>query len=235
MPGYLLEDSVLAALAQFDIAEGTLDDTLLRMAELACKVIPGADLAGIILLAVGRAAAGMFTDPQAAEFDTAQRAADGPCLESFRRQLACRIDSTFSEQRWPEFTAAAVAHGITACLLVPLTACGERLGVLALYSRTGPFTDEAVLRAGNFAGPASVVLANIQAYWDARQLAERLQRAMLSRATIEQAVGILMAGSGRTPEEVFHLLVRASQRENRKLRDIAADIVDHTVARRQPR
>jgi GAF domain-containing protein len=130
---------------------------------------------------------------------------------------------------------ARCAHGITASLSVPLTACGERLGVLALYSRTGPFTVEAVLQAGNFTAPASVLLANVQAYWDVRQLTERLQRAMRSRATIEHAVGILMARGGRTAEETFQLLVRASQRENRKLRDIAADIVNHAVHRQQPR
>ena len=44
-----------------------------------------------------------------------------------------------------------------------------------------------------------------------------------------------MAGGGGTPEEAFQLLVRASQRENRKLRDLAADIVDHAVHWRQPR
>ena len=230
----LLGDSGLTALTQFVMTDGTLDDALLRLAELACKVVP-ADMAGIILLADGRPATGVFTDPQAAELGIAQGGADGPCRESFRRRQVCRIDSTYTEQRWPEFTAAAVAHGVTATLSVPLAACGERLGVLALYSRTGPFTDEAVLQAENFAAPASVLLANIQAYWDARQLAERLQRAMRSRATIEHAVGILMARGGGTAEEAFQLLVRASQRENRKLRDIAASIVDRTVHGQQPR
>lgn len=233
MPEYLPGDPWLTALAQFVITDGTLDDTLLRMAELACKVVP-ADMAGILLLAEGRPATGVFTDPQAADLDAAQYGTDGPCRESFRCQQVCRIDSTYTEQRWPEFTAAAVAHGVTASLLVPLTACGERLGALALYSRTGPFDVEAVAQAEDFAVSASIVLANVQAYWDARQLAERLQRAMRSRATIEHAVGILMAGGAGTPEEAFQLLVRASQRENRKLRDLAADIIDHAVHRQQP-
>ena len=230
----LLEGPGVTALAQFVITDGTLADTLLRMAELACKVVP-ADIAGIRLLAEGRPASAVFTDPQAAEFGAAQGGADGPCRESFRRQQACRIDSTYTEQRWPEFTAAAAAHGVTASLSVPLTACGERLGALALYSRTGPFTAEAVLQAETFAAPASILLANVQAYWDARQLAERLQQAMRTRATIEHAVGILMADGGRSAEETFQLLVRTSQRENRKLRDLAADIVNLTVQRGQPK
>lgn len=234
MTDHLLGDSWRTALAQFVITDGTLDDALLRIAELACKVVP-ADMAGIALLAEGRPATGVFTDPQASELDAAQYGADGPCRESFRCQQVYRIDSTYTDRRWPEFTAAAAAHGVTASLSVPLTACGERLGALALYSRTGPFDVEAVLQGENFAVPASIVLANVQAYWDARQLAERMQRAMRSRATIEHAVGILMARGGGTPEETFQLLVGVSQRENRKLRDLAADIVDDAVHRQQPR
>lgn len=60
-----------------------------------------------------------------------------------------------------------------------------------------------------------MVLANAQVYSDARQLNENLNQAMRSRATIDYAVGIQMAHDGRSPEEAFQLLMRASQRENR--------------------
>ena len=68
-----------------------------------------------------------------------------------------------------------------------------------------------------------MVLANAQVYSDARQLNENLNQAMRSGATIDYAVGILMAHGGRSPEEAFQLLVRASQREARKLREIATE------------
>jgi AmiR/NasT family two-component response regulator len=77
------------------------------------------------------------------------------------------------------------------------------------------------------------VLANAYAYWDARELARDMHQAMRSRATIDQAIGIMMCRGGISPQEAFQLLAHASQRQNRKLRDIAADIVDHVV--RQPR
>jgi GAF domain-containing protein len=230
MSEYSPEHEGLSALAQFFINDGTLGDTLLRVAALACKVIPAADMAGITLLVEGRPATGVFTDPEAPEIDTAQYTIDtGPCLEAFRRQQVYRIDSTYTDKRWPEFTAAAAAHGITATLSMPLAARGEPLGALNLYSRSGPFNDEAAGRARAFATQASILLANVQVYWDARELGERLHQAMRSRATIEHAVGILMANGGRTPDEAFQLLVRVSQRDNRKLRDIAAELVDRTV------
>jgi len=55
---------------------------------------------------------------------------------------------------------------------------------------------------------------------------------MRTRAVIEQAKGILMVQSKIDEDAAFDLLRRASQRENRKLRDIAAELVDR--ARTQP-
>lgn len=53
-----------------------------------------------------------------------------------------------------------------------------------------------------------------------------LQRALQSQPVIEQAKGLLMAQHGCTPDEAFAMLMRASQRENRKLRDIARAMID---------
>ncbi len=91
-------------------------------------------------------------------------------------------------------------------------------------------THEASVRV--FADQACIVLANAQVYWDARQLSENLSQAIETRETISQAVGILIAAGGRTPTEAFQILVNASQRENRKVRDIAEEIVERTVQRR---
>jgi AmiR/NasT family two-component response regulator len=54
---------------------------------------------------------------------------------------------------------------------------------------------------------------------------------MKHRAVIEQAKGILIGAQGIDEDEAFGLLVRASQRENTKLRDIARRIVDDAIAR----
>jgi hypothetical protein len=53
-----------------------------------------------------------------------------------------------------------------------------------------------------------------------------LQRALRSQPVIEQAKGLLMAQHGCTPDEAFAMLMQASQRENRKLRDIARAMID---------
>jgi hypothetical protein len=63
-------------------------------------------------------------------------------------------------------------------------------------------------------------------YASTREFADHLHIAMRSQAVIEQAKGILMSQRRCDAAEAFDLLAAASQRSNRKLRDIAQAIVD---------
>ena len=228
-----LENESFLALSEFFVDDGTLGDVLLRVSQLACRVAP-ADMAGITMLVEGKPRTGVFTDAEAPEIDEAQYGTgQGPCLDAFRHQRVYRIDSTADEVRWPDFARTAAAYGIVATLSVPIVARDEGLGALNLYSRQlKGFDDAALARVSTFATHAAIVLANSQVYWDARQLGENLNQAMHSRASIDYAIGILMAHGGRSPEEAFNLLVRASQRENRKLREVAAEIVERASQRK---
>ena len=66
----------------------------------------------------------------------------------------------------------------------------------------------------------------------ALRLVDQLRDALETRDVIGQAKGILMAAEAISADDAFLILVRASQRQNRKLRDIAADVVESTVGRR---
>jgi AmiR/NasT family two-component response regulator len=61
---------------------------------------------------------------------------------------------------------------------------------------------------------------------DCQSEVEDLKAALTTRPVIDQAKGILMAERGCTPEEAFAMLSNASQRDNRKVRDIARALVD---------
>jgi AmiR/NasT family two-component response regulator len=60
---------------------------------------------------------------------------------------------------------------------------------------------------------------------EAQKDIDSLQAALTSQPVIEQAKGILMAHHNCGPDRAFRLLAEASQRENRKLRDVAAGVV----------
>jgi GAF domain-containing protein len=216
-------------LAQLVVTDDPLDATLLRVAELATKEIDGCDMAGITLMRDGTPVTAAFTDSVAPEIDTAQYdTGQGPCLQAFLTNSTLRIDDTRTETRWPDFARAAAEHGVLSTLSLPLIVGANALGALNLYSRspnTFPGDDSSMV----FALQASVVLANAQAFWAAQHLADQLENALESRAVIEQAKGVLLARTGCSLDEAFDLLRVASQNQNRKLRDIAADVVRTAV------
>ena len=62
-----------------------------------------------------------------------------------------------------------------------------------------------------------------------------LRRALETRTTIGQAVGILMAHRSLTVDGAFAHLVELSSHSNTKLRDVAAAVVAHTEQAGTPR
>ena len=222
----------LETMSRFFVGDATLQETLHRVAELARDAL-SADMVGITMLVDGRPRTAVFTDDTAPEIDAAQyETGIGPCLDAFRHRQVFRIDDMEKDLQWMPFSEAAAARGIQSTLSVPLLARHEGLGALNFYSHSpAAFTDQDVEAGLQFAAHAAIVLANVQAYWDARQLVENMGEAMKSRAAIEQAKGILMEAQRCTADEAFQILVRASQRENRKLREIADEIVARASVR----
>jgi GAF domain-containing protein len=223
----------LRILSRFFVGSGSLEDTLLRVAELTVEAIEPADFVGLTLPDGGRRRTAVFTDPESPEIDQAQyETGEGPCLEALDTNRVVVLESTRDRGPWMAFRRVAAEHGVLSTLSLPMRADHGTVGAMNLYARrerafTGLHREAALA----FAGQAAVVLANAQAYWDAQRLSARLGEAMKSRATIEQAKGILMGAQRCGPDEAFELLIRASQRENVKLRDIARRIVEDAARR----
>lgn len=214
-------------MSRFFVGDATVEETLRKVSELACAALPGAAMVGMTMLVEGQARTAVFTDDEAPEIDATQYATgSGPCLDAFRHLQVYRIDDMDGDRQWAAFSQAAAAHGIRSSMSVPLLARHEGVGALNFYSRLpAAFSDDDVEVGLQFATHAAIVLTNAQAFWDAQQLGQDLTAAMASRATIEQAKGILMGAQRCTSEEAFQNLVRASQRDNRKLREVAQQIV----------
>ena len=218
------------ALSRFLIARSPLRDTLTQISRIGVDTLPGAAFAGMTLVnGNGRATTAVFTDDESPEIDEAQyRSGQGPCLDAWRRNEVVRIDDiSAGYATYPEFCTAAAEHGVGSTMSLPLHADGEGLGALNLYARTTHAFDERDEQMGmSLVAVASVLLANSRAYWGAVELSQQLDEALSTRPIIDQAKGILMAQTpGLDAEGAFDLLRKASQRENHKLRDIAARII----------
>lgn len=108
----------------------------------------------------------------------------------------------------------------------PLIDRGQVRGAITLYSRGAHgFPAGTTERLQVLAALVGRGLAEYRAVTDARTLAAQLQEAMRSRASIEQAKGVLMAVRRVSDETAFDLLRVESQKTNTKLRDVAAQLV----------
>lgn len=221
----------LQALSRFLVADSSLGDALLAVANIATDVMPSARMAGIAMLdSDGHAQTSVFTDEESPEVDKGQYSSGrGPCLDAWRTRVVVRIDEMEdATDDYPEFAQLAASHGIRSTLSLPMVAGDEGIGALNLYAdNPAGFSKDDEEVGVDLAAAAAALLSNASAYWEARNLSEQLSEAMKSRAEIEQAKGMLMAQTpGITADDAFDLLRRASQRENVKLREIARRIVE---------
>jgi GAF domain-containing protein len=224
-PGAGSEPDLLAGrlsdLARSLEQEREVQPTLDAIVVAAVDTIPGAAHASISAVRRRREVVTLASTGQVARaVDQAQyEAGQGPCLDALYERLTVRLPDLAVEHRWPRFTRRAAGLSIASMLAVQLFVRGDDLGALNLFG-AGPnaFDEESEHVALLFAAHAAVALAGAQAQ-------EQLREAMGTRAVIGQAQGILMERLCIDDDRAFALLVRASQESNRKLRDIAADVV----------
>ncbi len=104
------------------------------------------------------------------------------------------------------------------------------------YARTrDAFGEHAVVLGSEFAQSAAVSLHNATLLASARERTDNLQKALASRAVIDQAIGIVRSRTGATAEEAVERLKRMSQSENVKLVVVAERLVDEAVRRARAR
>ena len=126
--------------------------------------------------------------------------------------------------------------GVHSALSLPLVVGEQVIGAINSYAHSrDAFGEHAVKLGSQFAGPAAVSVYNAQLLAAARERTKQLQRALGSRAVIDQAIGIIRSRSGGSAEEAFDRLVRMSQAENVKLRVVAERLVDEAVRRARAR
>jgi GAF domain-containing protein len=217
----------LVSLSEVVLLHDNLIDAQNEICRIAVRAIPvaeGASLTAFSELGPGAVAA---SDEWAYTLDETQFVEhEGPCLDAARSGLVFRVRDTGAEPRWPNYMPRAFEMGARSMVSLPMTAESKLIGALNVYSREpDAFTPEQVSIAELIAAHASLASHISSTLLKHKSLAEQLREAMASRATIEQAKGVLMATTRCSADEAFQLLREQSSAENRKLRDIAEEIV----------
>lgn len=213
-----------ADIARLLMAEVDVETTLSRVCALAVEHIAGCDHAGISLVeGRQRIVTHGATDGVSTEVDRLQYATgQGPCLDAIRDHAVLISPDLSLDTRWPDFARAAVAAtGVRSMMSFRLFAARDTMGALNLYSRR----PAAFVAAGPAAEVGSVFAAHAAVALSGARAVANLKVALESRETISVAVGVLMCRQGVGRQAGFDILRRASQRENVKVRDLAARII----------
>jgi GAF domain-containing protein len=224
---------MLRALSRVVLVDRSLTDVLTEVTAIAARGIPGAEATSITLLRGEKAFTAAHSGDMALAADELQyEHGYGPCMDAGRGGVLLRIDDMRTEERWPDYVAHLLATTpVLSSLSVPLPYQGSSIGALNNYStKPAAFASAESLRAGSdVAEVVAVAVANADAHAQLFDQAMNMRVAMESRAVIEQAKGVLMAQRRVDAEQAFEILRDASQRYNRKLRDIAFGIVESTA------
>ncbi|BCJ40649.1 transcriptional regulator [Actinoplanes ianthinogenes] len=231
MPEPMDPTAAFRELGRINLGETDLEGVLATVADLAKRTIPGAFEVSVTLIRDRGPHTVASTGTAADRIDKWQyERGSGPCLDACRQGATLCVDDASAERRWPGWAEQAGSVGVRSALSVGLP-IRERVGAaLNIYAEAVcAFDDDAVALAETFAGYAAVALANAHLYDTTMTLAQHMQTAMETRAVIEQAKGIIMGQRRCDADEAFAILARASQESNRKLRDVAGDLVERAA------
>jgi GAF domain-containing protein len=195
----------------------TPHSTLRTAVRLAVHIMPGAEHAGISEIDRGgklRTLAWSDEVVRSAETRYTGREQHGHWDQLWNGPVARMTDSE-ADDGWDVLAAL----GLRSALSLRLRADRRRLTVLTAYARKPGVFDEDATRIGR------LFTAHVGIALDSATVREQLTEAMQTRDLIGQATGILMERQGIDATAAFESLVRASQRENVKLRELARRIV----------
>ncbi|AGL17994.1 GAF and ANTAR domain-containing protein [Actinoplanes sp. N902-109] len=214
------------------LLDALLDDPdavtfLRRVVRIAADdVLPGAACAGLMRTGA-REWVTAASDQLAARADEIGYGADeGPCLDAIAGGSVVAVGNLGQDGRWPAFRPYAMVVGVSSLLAVPLRAEPRMAAALMVCSgQPDSFTGARRDSFEAFAARCAGGLAQLQRITDLVDIEVQLRQALDSRGIIDQAIGIVMAQQRCAADTALGLLRAASQRTNRKLRELSTDIV----------
>lgn len=187
----------------------------------AVDLLPRASAAGITLVRRRSVESAAVSSEMAREGDRLQyELGEGPCLDAAWAEDQVLVDDLATDRRWPAWGPRVVKElGVRSMLCTQLFTNEEQLGALNVYAETpNAFDIEDGEIAGVLAAHAAVAVA-------AAQEIATLKVAVDRRTTIGKALGVMMVRYGLDDDQAMAVLRRLSSHQNRKLYDLAVDVV----------
>lgn len=159
-------------------------------------------------------------DEKQYEFD------DGPCLTALREQHTVLIEDLDAEDRWHHYAQEISGKGIRSVLAVPIPTDSSARAALNCYARTTAAFEPGIIDVvQRHAGSISRILRLAMRLHAPDVYPEHLRAALKSRAIVDAAVSLIMLQNRDGRENAMELLNLAAKDSNRKIQDIARDII----------
>jgi hypothetical protein len=194
------------------------------LVQMATRAVPGCSWAGVTVWEKTGPRGLASTDPVAAEVDDLQhRLNEGPCVTAAVDDAPVLLDDMERDGRWPTLVQEVLARTPVRTVLSFTLGRSPRSALNLYGDRAFAFDAVAVGAGALFASHAQAFMS----HKGSLDRAQQLDRALVSSRSIGTAIGVVMATHKVSEERAFELLSEASQRLNRKLRELALD-VSHT-------
>ncbi|MEU4393776.1 GAF and ANTAR domain-containing protein [Kribbella sp. NPDC023855] len=207
--------------AELQAADG-VELTVETVVQFALQAV-WCDYAAVVLITKGRRPQIMaLTDPRLADLYRHQiDAGAGPMITALDERSPLLIPDVAAETRWsPQWSEQMLAAGIRSAVHLPLLVAGRPEAVLALYS----------IKPDAFSGDdldiAHILAQHGSAAIDSARRVDTLTQAVDARRLVGQAMGILMERHDLDEMRAFEVLRRYSMDSNRKLRDVAQELIE---------
>ncbi|WP_028047760.1 GAF and ANTAR domain-containing protein [Cellulomonas sp. URHE0023] len=228
-----IRTAAITALQDVLLDTAGIEEFLEGVARAAAQRVGSATSATITLRRDGRATLVAASDPRAAECDLIEyAAAEGPCLSSIDLGQTVHVPDLARETRWPAWREASQQHGYSSAAALPRPVRPGADIALNLYSTESNAWDEAaVVVADIYADEVARAMTLSLRAADQAELNADLRAALVSRAVIDQAIGVIMAENRCSVEDAMSILRSASRHRKVKLREVAAAIIEGVTGR----
>jgi GAF domain-containing protein len=223
----------LVELADTLVADFDVVELLTRLTD-RCVEILDVDAAGIMLAAPDGDLRVMASSSEAMRllelFEVQSQ--EGPCLDCYRTgRPVVNQDLVVGDDQWPRFAPEARAAGFHSVHALPLRLRGKLIGALNLFHReAGRMGQSEVDAAQALADIATIAILQHRAVVEAQVINEQLNNALNSRIVIEQAKGMVAERCRRDMDEAFRALRNHARNHNLRLADVAASVIDGSLA-----
>lgn len=196
-------------------------ESALQTAAEGAPAVAGVDAASVTLRERDRWRTAASTDSQVVKADLLQyELGQGPCVDATADDEHYVVPDVAQDPRWSRWGPRAAELGLGSILAVHLAVTTRPVGALNLYSRARRRYDADDVYLGY------LLADQVSAALTAVLKIENLGLGMHQRTVIGQAQGIVMEHYGMDADPAWRAMVRISQDNNVKIRDLAQQIIE---------